>query len=309
MLNNLLKIILSLLLLAFAISSIDLDVFVTKLFQLKPAYLIGAFVIQFCLSFVQALRWRIIVDCLGTRITMLGAWKNVLLGLFFNQILPTSIGGDAIRIYAAKTLGLGLAFHSIVYDRIFALVSLSGLGIFIVIWFTENNQPLPHELPMFSLQLLVILGFLFLLFIEPLSKIFHIEKIPFIKKINSFSNFLHGICLNRGRLLQILLLSLLIHLAVSASGILLFLSMEVEASLWALGAIFALINLFSVIPISIAGWGLRESLALTLYSTVLLDGEMALIVSICFGFVMMAVGGVGGFIWAVSGKSGKGLKV
>src|SRR5580704_1039271 len=42
-----------------------------------------------------------------------------LVGLFFNQVLPTGVGGDAIRAWRCRKLGIGLgpAIRSILLDR------------------------------------------------------------------------------------------------------------------------------------------------------------------------------------------------
>ncbi len=304
----LVKLVVTIALLGFAVNSVNRDEFSSALLQLNPIYLIITFVVQFLLSFIQALRWRIILSGLGTSITMMGAWKNVLLGLFFNQTLPSSIGGDAVRIYAARSIGLGLAVRSIIYDRLFALISLSAIGLFIISWFAHAGELLPYSRLMVCGQLAVFAGFIFLLFSHFFTSFQRVQNIPFIDKLNHFSACLMSVCSNKVNLFKIVSLSLFIHAIVSISGVLLFIGIGSKAPALALGGVFALVTLFSVIPVSIAGWGLRESLALALYSTIVPEGEIALAVSVYFGFVMMGVGGLGGIVYLVSGRSRGGLK-
>ena len=83
--------------------------------------------------------------------------------------------------------------------------------------------------------------------------------------------------------------------------------MGVETDLVTLGAIFALVNLFSVIPISL-GWGIREGVAFALYPISGVKIETALAVSILFGAVMIIVGLIGGAVWLLSGDKAKELK-
>jgi hypothetical protein len=53
----------------------------------------------------------------------------------------------------------------------------------------------------------------------------------------------------------------------------------------------------SVLPISIAGWGLREGAAGFLFGAVGLDTERAVTASVAFGLLALLVGIVGGVLW------------
>src|SRR5258708_5775448 len=61
------------------------------------------------------------------------------------------------------------------------------------------------------------------------------------------------------------------------------------------------IMLISTIPISIAGWGVRETALILAFGYAGLPASDALIVSILFGTVMFAFGVAGGGLWLLSG--------
>ena len=84
-----------------------------------------------------------------------------------------------------------------------------------------------------------------------------------------------------------------------------FVGIGVNFSFIEIGAIFALVNLFSVLPISVGGWGLREGLSIFLFAIVNVNYEQALAASMIFGVVMLAVGVLGGALWAVFGRKGE----
>src|SRR3974377_2192548 len=68
----------------------------------------------------SALRWHIV---LAAETTSPGPWtllKIVLVGLFFNQVLPTGVGGDVVRAWRCHRLGIGAAaaIRSLVLDRV-----------------------------------------------------------------------------------------------------------------------------------------------------------------------------------------------
>ena len=54
--------------------------------------------------------------------------------------------------------------------------------------------------------------------------------------------------------------------------------------------------LVSTIPISIAGWGVRENLMVVMMSGIGLNQEISLTLSIIFGLVMLTVGLPGGIL-------------
>src|SRR6516162_7546276 len=90
----------------------------------------------------SALRWHIV---LRAETTSPGPWtllKIVLVGLFFNQALPSGVGGDAIRAWRCHRLGIGVAaaIRSLVLDRV------SGYVVMVVL-FAAGLPVLLHILP------------------------------------------------------------------------------------------------------------------------------------------------------------------
>ena len=61
--------------------------------------LVVVWLLQSLLPLVQAARWRLIAAALGSRLPFAAAVTNVYIGQFFNQVLPSSVGGDAVRVW------------------------------------------------------------------------------------------------------------------------------------------------------------------------------------------------------------------
>jgi hypothetical protein len=59
--------------------------------------------------------------------------------------------------------------------------------------------------------------------------------------------------------------------------------------------------LIATIPVSIAGWGVRESAMVLAFSYAGLVESDGLIISIIFGAMTFVVGAIGGIIWIASG--------
>jgi glycosyltransferase 2 family protein len=80
---------------------------------------------------VRAARWRVLLEALGLR-RPLGELVNwYLVGGFFNVILPTGFGGDAVRAaeLAQDTGRFGAAVNSVIVDRYLGLIVLLAMGL------------------------------------------------------------------------------------------------------------------------------------------------------------------------------------
>ena len=117
--------------------------------------------------------------------------------------------------------------------------------------------------------------------------------------LSLFSDQLRSVILAQNKFVPVLCMSFTIHFFVSISAVFLFLGVGINTDLITLGAIFTH-NLFSVVPISFGGWGVREGIAFVLYPAWGIEIETALAVSILFGVVMMIVGLIGGIFWLLS---------
>jgi hypothetical protein len=80
---------------------------------------------------VRAVRWRVLLDALGVRRPLgeLTSWYFV--GSFFNVILPTGFGGDAVRAaeLAQDTGRPGPVVNSVIVDRYLGIMVLLGIGL------------------------------------------------------------------------------------------------------------------------------------------------------------------------------------
>ena len=80
---------------------------------------------------VRAVRWRVLLDALGVHrpLRELTTWYFV--GSFFNVILPTGFGGDAVRAaeLAQDTGRPGPVINSVLVDRYLGIMVLLAMGL------------------------------------------------------------------------------------------------------------------------------------------------------------------------------------
>lgn len=81
--------------------------------------------------FVRAYRWQVLLDGLRIRVplTLLSSWYFI--GSFFNTVLPTGFGGDAVKMaeLARYSGQAGEAVGTVVIDRFLGIVVLLAMGV------------------------------------------------------------------------------------------------------------------------------------------------------------------------------------
>ncbi len=257
----------------------------------------AAWLMQSTLPVVQAERWRAIAATLGTRIPVLGAIKNVYIGQFFNQVLPSAIGGDAVRLWkAARFMPVSTALSSIALDRVVALIAIpiilavgSGMLLHIV-------PPGPLRLSL--LATIAAAGTALMLFLWadriPLpQRLLQLRIVEVLRATPLAARrlFLDPVCLVRA-----LGLSIVIHVGVGTSLWLLAKGHGVDAPLAAFVLLAPMVTLVTTIPISVAGWGVREGAMVTALGLIGVPAATALTISIQFGLIMLIVGLPGGLL-------------
>src|SRR6266851_2382898 len=86
-----------------------------------------AIAVSFLQIFVGVLRWcEVSAEC-GAPLATKQAMRFNVIGTFFNQTLPSSIGGDAVRLLLVARAGAGwrAATYSIFVDRAIGLIALA----------------------------------------------------------------------------------------------------------------------------------------------------------------------------------------
>jgi len=181
----LIKIVISGTFLFLVIKKIDFHQLL-NIFKNSNIYLISiGLLILIGISFLLALRWFLIVKIyLKNKTSLFYIWKLTMIGLFFNIFLPTSAGGDAVKIFYLvkddkKKVLPGI---SVVIDRFIGSLTVLTMGTIGLIFSGIGNLKIKVFIPSLSF----ILFFLYFLFSNPnfTRKIYA----PFKKIFPSFLN-------------------------------------------------------------------------------------------------------------------------
>lgn len=112
-----------------------------------PWLLVAAVVLYAGLgTVIRGLRWQALVRPLGHPISLWRSSELFMVGTFFNQILPTGVGGDAVKAMLlardgrANRLGAARAVSTVLVDRGMGLLPLLAFGL-IALPFTPGVTP------------------------------------------------------------------------------------------------------------------------------------------------------------------------
>jgi uncharacterized protein (TIRG00374 family) len=130
-LRGLVQVLLSVVLLAVILSRVHWAEVWSTLQHMQPLWFAVAWALFMIGVVVRAARWQILLDALEVHRPLgeLTAWYFV--GSFFNVILPTGFGGDAVRVVelSQDTKRPGPVLNSVLVDRYLGIMVLLPMGL------------------------------------------------------------------------------------------------------------------------------------------------------------------------------------
>jgi glycosyltransferase 2 family protein len=238
--------------------------------------------------------------------TCIGAWRWwVIIGAFFNQLLPSSIGGDVARAWYVyrKGYGKGISVVTVLSDRIYGmllLVCLATLFFPILVYYSVSDQAL------------IMVAVLIAVALSALTAAFWLDCLPaslqrwaLIRRLGFLSEATRAVTADRRAILLVIGLSFLVHLITILATLLLLATIAPQHKLLLCAALVPMITLIAMVPISIAGWGVRESIMIYGLGLANVPTEAALIVSILVGLSLATVGLLGGVTWLTENDRAK----
>jgi uncharacterized protein (TIRG00374 family) len=252
------------------------------------------------------LRWSCVLKALGAPAPVNMTLPAVLIGNFFNQGLPSTIGGDAFRaweISAATGVRLPLALSSVVIDRVAGFLAMF---ILVTLMLPKLYAIAPSRFA-FAVLLLVIAGyaavgaFMMLdLFHRPLA------RFRLVRGLAQLSADMRCVLLAPARAASVLAYGLVNNTASTLALYIIARGLGIPVSVAGCFAIAPLAALVAAVPISVGGWGVREGAFVAGFGLLGIGGVDALILSVLFGLVSIVAALPGGLVWLALRKSGRG---
>lgn len=250
--------------------------------------------------FLGAYRWWELIKMSGPNLAFQDCLRLTMIGHFFNQFLPSSVGGDVVRTWSAYKLGLtlGHATTSALLDRISGLI---GLLILIVIGIPYLLTRTGNPYALATVGAIAIAGVLGLTALMVLDKLtFLTQRWKIAVKLGVFSQQMRSVITNPKKFLILLTVSIITHFLVLFLGQFLAGAMGATISFKDVILIFPAVILVSSLPFSIAGWGVREAGIAAGFSILGLPIDVGVSVSILIGLSNVLAGLPGAALWSFS---------
>jgi glycosyltransferase 2 family protein len=249
---------------------------------------------------ISAIRWRVVLECLGVNASWVTVFSGTLLERFLNQALPSTVSGDAGRVLSVKRQGwpLPVSLLSVVIDRGLALggiVLAVAIGLPLAIHFFPDyrlRDALVGVVAVCGLGTIVLLGL-------PAAVLAYLSNVKGFRRLSKLVTKTRSLLMSwkftaigfgTSLLAQLLLVFVFQLIAHDLGATLSFTE--------AFAAVPAM-TLVALIPLTLAGWGARESLAVIMLGFFGISAENALATSILYGLLTLFVSCAGAIIWLV----------
>ena len=302
------KILISGALLYLALRKVDLSELFSRLTATSLLWIAMAIAVTFLQIFVGVVRWREVSAECGAPLELGRAMRYNVIGAFFNQTLPSAIGGDAVRLWLVARAGAGwrAAAYSIFVDRAIGLVALAIVVVASLPWSYELITDPHGRSALLLIDLLALAGGLGFL-------VFGALKWRWLKTwwathhIHACAVIANRVIFNAKRGPIVAILSLLVHVLAVVIAWCVVQSIAAPVSFGQTFLLIPPIMLITLMPISIAGWGVREATMGLAFGFAGLSANEGVNVSLLFGAVLFIVGAIGGLVWILSAeKAAKG---
>lgn len=294
------------LLLYFSLAAVNVDAVVNRLNHIDPRWAgIALFLLVVQLA-ALAWRWQLLVIRCAADLSFARAFRLSLIGLFFSQTLPSSVGGDATRIWLlGKQSTWRIAAYSVLLDRVIGVVALAILVVICLPWTLGLvRNPVGRAT-------LLIIGFgciaAGIVFVALSWQRLHLlRRWSPTRHLAAAANIAWSILRSPSSFVAVFGLSIVIHLLTALAAW--CTARAVGADLPLLYSLYLVppVILLTVIPISIAGWGVREGAMVVAFGYAGLAQSDGLIISLLFGSGYLMLGIVGGLVWVLTSSDRDG---
>jgi uncharacterized membrane protein YbhN (UPF0104 family) len=262
-----------------------------------------AIAVSFLQIFIGVLRWREVSAECGAPLPVARAMRYNVIGTFFNQTLPSSIGGDAVRLWLVARAGAGwrAATYSIFVDRAIGLIALAIIIVASLPWSYQLIADAQGRSALLFIDFAALAAGLGFLVLGALPW-------PWLKRwwathhIHACAVIANRVIFGRERGPKVAVTSLLVHVLAVLIAWCVVQSIRAPVSFGQTFQLVPPVMLITMLPVSIAGWGVREaSMGLAFGYAGLMTNE-GINVSLLFGAVSFIVGIFGGLVWIFSAE-------
>jgi uncharacterized protein (TIRG00374 family) len=260
---------------------------------------------------ISTFRWQRLLLAEGIRLPL---WRLTLVyfeAAFFNLFLPTLIGGDIVRGYTIyrMTQGHNASIPSILVDRLSGFAALVGIALIALgLAFRQLRDPLVAVMILavaaaFSVVIAVLLHDRMKERATGLLRIVRLTR--FQAKLQGMVEALQRYRGHRRALGQAIALSVLLQALIIVTYYLIGAGLNLGVPIFHFFLYVPLITFVAMLPVSVAGLGVREGSAVYFFAKVGVDAATALSMSLVWFSLTLVVSGLGGLAFLLDTQATK----
>lgn len=265
---------------------------------------VGTLVVQ---TLVLSARFQTIVAALGPPIAVWTAIEVSFVGVLFNQALPSAIGGDAIRMWRLRAGGRSwrTAVNAVLLDRAGGVVVLAVLAA-VAVTIESTGVFAPLRLVLWAVAAAGVAA---------LALVAVADRLTLVPAAAQRLVATSGLPTDARRAMapriapSTTCLSAASHLLAALAVYWLAAALQLEVAVGTLLAAALCMSLATMIPLSYAGWGIREAGAVWLLARAGIATESALAISVLFGAAMLVASLPGLPFWLLSLRERRGAPI
>ena len=304
-LMNLLKIVVSVVLIYVILRTVDVKTLWGVVRHANLWYLAAALVVSIAGVILRGYRWQILVRDQGVDASLRELTALWFVSFLFTNILPSGIGGDAIKMYElSRSSERGpQAVSSVLVDRFMGLFALQAISLVAIIF---AWRLLPFQLVIFTVALFgasVLVAWI--VSSRPLWNALvrwfpPVEKLLSIKVVRALFDSLQSY--SRQALVRTFLVGLVFNVLLISMNILIGTALGATVPLLYYPVFVPITSVVLIAPISFAGLGVREGTYVFLFSLAGMAQEVALSLSLLVYVIgTVSPGLIGGVIYLLRG--------
>jgi uncharacterized protein (TIRG00374 family) len=260
---------------------------------------------------ISTIRWQRLLLAEGIRLPL---WRLILIyfeGAFFSLFLPTLIGGDIVRGYSIYriTRGHEASVASIVVDRLSgfaALITIATVALLLAYGRIRDPQAAAMVLGVVAAFILLVTVLLHNRTKERASRLLRaVGLTKFEVKLEGMVEALQRYRGHRRALVQAVLLSALLQAVIIVTYYFIGAGLNVGVPLTYFFLYVPLITVVAMLPVSVAGLGVREGGAVYFFAKAGVDTASALTMSLAWFSLALIVSGLGGLAFLANTHAAK----
>jgi uncharacterized protein (TIRG00374 family) len=303
----LLKVAFSIAILYVIVAKSNLREILATLQLIAPVSVLIALLLALLQTGCSAARLSVIVELYNRRLPLGDSFRLTLESAFFSQTFVSFLGGDALRIWRIRRCGMPLrqAASAVVLDRLIGIVVNHALLLVALPWLLAEISDHTIRIALVFLAAAGVAGFACVLLLgtfygTPSGLAGRLEGSRIGPLVSELAAVGRHFLPPGAQLLTAAAVSFIIAVINSLIFFVLLVGWGVTP-LAAVGCALLVPAVLEIamLPISIAGWGVREGVAMIAFSGFGVSSNIAFGSSILFASIALTLGLIGGLLWLI----------